>query len=201
MVHKIQYPWAKPVFLGKEQEYVKDALASTWISGGTYVDRFERAFGKLIKASEVITTSNGTTALYLAMLGLGIGPGDEVIVPGFTFVAAANMVIAAGAKPIFVDVDRDTWCINPACVVKAITKKTKAVCAVHLYGNVCDMKALQALCKKHKLFLIEDAAQAAFSSYQGQYAGTLSDVGTFSFQATKTIAMGEGGCVVTKDKD
>jgi perosamine synthetase len=196
----IKYPWAQPFFLGKEQEYVQKALASTWISGGPYVDRFESEFAKLNSAPYVITTSNGTTALYLAILGLGIGLGDEVIVPGFTFVAAANMVIAAGARPVFADVDQNTWCIDPQSIEKVITKKTKAICVVHLYGNVCDMTALKSICRKHKLFLIEDTAQAALSRFNGKAAGTFGDVGTFSFHATKTIAMGEGGCVTVAKK-
>ena len=197
----IKYPWAKPMFFGQEEEYVRKALKSTWISGGPYVERFEKEFGKAIKAPHVITTSNGTTALYLAVLGLGIGPGDEVILPGFTFAAIANMVIAVGATPVFCDIDPHTWCIDPVSAEKAVTKKTKAICAVHLYGNVCDMDALAVVCRRHQLFLIEDAAEAALSRYQGRYAGTLSDVGCFSFQATKTIAMGEGGCVVVRNKE
>ena len=200
-IHPIKYPWGKPMFLGKEEEYVRKALKSTWISGGPYVERFEKEFGKAIKAPHVITTSNGTTALYLAVLGLRIGPGDEVILPGFTFAAIANMVIAAGATPVFCDIDPYTWCIDPASAEKAVTKKTKAICAVHLYGNVCDMDALAVICRRYKLFLIEDAAEAALSRYQGRCAGTLSDVGCFSFQATKTIAMGEGGCVVVRNKN
>jgi len=197
---KIKCPWIKPVFRGKEEQYLRDALSSTWISGGPYVQKFEKEFGALIKAPYVLTTSNGTTALYLAMLALGIGPGDEVILPGFTFVAAINMVIAAGATPVFVDIDQNTWCVDPDRVEDAITSKTKAVCAVHIYGNMCDMDVLTALCRKHRIFLIEDAAEAVFSYYKGKSAGTFSDVGTFSFQATKTIMMGEGGCVAVRSK-
>jgi perosamine synthetase len=195
--HSFQCPWAQPALIGKEEQYVREALTSTWISGGPYVARFEKKFAQHIKSPHVITTSNGTTALHLAMLGLGIGRGDEVIVPGFTFAAVANMVIACGAKPVFVDVDPHTWCIDAQRIHEAITPSTKAVCVVHLYGNVCEMKAITALCKKRRLFLIEDAAQAALSRYDGKCAGTFGDVGTFSFHATKTIAMGEGGCVVS----
>ncbi len=193
-------PWAKPIFFDREREYLADALDSTWISGGPYVERFEKDFAKAIKTPFVITASNGTTALLLAMLGLNINPGDEVIVPGFTFVAPANMAIAIGARPVFVDVDPLTWCIDPHEVQKAVTKKTKVICAVHLYGNVCAMNELQAICRKHKLILVEDVAEAAFSKYKGRFAGTLSDAGTFSFQATKTITMGEGGCVAVRDE-
>lgn len=197
---KIKYPWTKPIFMGKEEQYLRDALSSTWISGGPYVQKFEKEFGAFIDAPYVLTTSNGTTALYLAMLALEIGPGDEVILPGFTFVAAINMVIAAGATPVFADIDQDTWCVDPDRVEEVITPKTKAVCAVHTYGNMCDMDALKAICRKHGLFLIEDAAEAVFSYYKGKSAGTFSDVGTFSFHATKTMVMGEGGCVAVRSK-
>ena len=197
---KMKYPWTKPVFMGKEKQYLCDALSSTWISGGPYVQKFEKEFGAFIKMPYVLTTSNGTTALYLAMLALEIGPGDEVILPGFTFVAAINMVIAAGATPVFVDIDHDTWCMDTDRVEEAITSKTKAVCAVHTYGNMCDMDALKAICRKHGLFLIEDAAEAVFSYYKGKSAGTFADAGTFSFQATKTMVMGEGGCVAVRSK-
>ncbi len=197
---KIKYPWTKPVFMGREEEYLHDALSSTWISGGAYVQKFEKEFSLAINSPYVLTTSNGTTALYLAMLALNIGPGDEVILPGFTFVAAINMVIATGATPVFVDIDQDTWCIDPVRVQEAITSKTKAVCAVHLYGNMCDMDVLKAICRKHRLFLIEDAAEAVFSYYKGKAAGTFADAGTFSFQATKTMVMGEGGCVAVRSK-
>lgn len=199
-MNKIKIPWAKPIVSALEKKYLVDALDSTWISDGPYVRRFEKDFKQAIKAPYVVTASNGTSALLLAFLGLGIGSGDEVIIPGFSFVAPANMAIALGARPVFVDVDPATWCLDPSKVEKAITKRTKAVCAVHTYGNVCDMKPLRAICRKHHLFLIEDTSEAAFSLYDGQYAGALSDAGTFSFQATKTIAMGEGGCVAVKNE-
>lgn len=196
----LKYPWSKPHFAGKERSYLVDAFSSTWVSSGPYVNRFEEEFARQIKSPYVLTTSNGTTALHAAMLGLGIGSGDEVIIPGFTFVAAVNMAIALGARPVMVDVDFKTWCLDPDAVNKAVTKKTKAICAVHLYGNACDMRRLRAIARRHGIFLIEDAAQAVFSSYKGRYLGTWGDVGTFSFHATKTLAMGEGGCVATRDK-
>jgi perosamine synthetase len=197
---KMTIPWAKPKFLGLEKKYLADALNSSWISGGPYVDCFERDFAKAINSPFVLTTSNGTTALLLTFLALGIGPGDEVIIPGFTFVAPANMAITLGAAPVFVDVDPDSWLIDDTKIEQAITPKTRAICAVHLYGNVCNMDVLKAICRKHKLFLVEDTAEAAFSRYKGQYAGTFSTAGTFSFQATKSITMGEGGCVAVNNK-
>ncbi|MEK6794996.1 MAG: DegT/DnrJ/EryC1/StrS family aminotransferase [Spirochaetota bacterium] len=193
-------PWAKPLFFEKEKKYLAQALDSTWISHGPFVEQFENEFLTWHGASYGITTSNGTTALQLALLGAGVGPGDEVIVPGFTFVAAGNMAIAVGAKPLFVEVDPETWCIDPTRIERAITPRTKAIIPVHLYGNVCDMDAIMEIAAKHKLFVIEDNAEAAFSKYKGRYAGTIGDIGCFSFQATKTITMGEGGFVISRDK-
>lgn len=189
-------PWAKPSFWGKERKYVADALRSSWISDGPYVEKFEKDFASLHGAKFCLTTSSGTSALYLALLAAGIGSGDEVIVPGLSFMAPAHMAMAAGARPVYADVDPRTWCVDPACVRRLISKKTKAIVAVHLYGNVCDMTALRGLARARGLCLIEDAAEAAFSKYRGKCAGTFGDIGCYSFQATKTIAMGEGGCVL-----
>jgi perosamine synthetase len=197
MAEKQKIPWAKPTLFGNEKEYVLDALNSTWISDGPYVSKFESAFSEIIKIKHTISVSNGTVALNLALLGLGIGPGDEVIVPDFTFVAPGNTVLQVGATPIYVDVDKDTWLISPKAIEKAITPKTKAIIVVHLYGNVCDMNKIMEIAKKNNLFVIEDTAEAAFSKYKEKSAGTFGDIGCFSFQATKTITMGEGGAVVT----
>ena len=197
---RIIIPWAKPYFFGKEKAYLNNALESTWISGGYYIERFESIFTRHLHSKYGITVSNGTTALQLAILALGIGPGDEVIIPGFTFAAPANMVIMAGATPVYADIDSKTWCIDPRSVENRITNKTKAIIPVHVYGNVCDMDPLKKIAKKHRLFIIEDAAEAAFSKYKGKFAGTFGDIGCFSFQATKTIAMGEGGFVLTNNK-
>lgn len=194
-------PWTAPSLGTKEQAYVLDALTSTWISGGPYVERFEKEFLRLNGAEYGLAVSNGTTALQLALLALDVGPGDEVIVPGFTFVAPGNMVIAAGATPVFVDIDPETWCIDPAAVERAITPKTKAIIAVHVYGNVCAMDELSAMAATHHVAVIEDAAEAAFSKYRGRWAGTIGDLACFSFQATKTITTGEGGFVLCRRKD
>lgn len=194
-------PWAEPLFGAKERRYLADALESTWVSGGPYIERFERGFLASHGARYGLTASNGTTALQMALLALGVGPGDEVIVPGFTFVAPGNMVLAVGATPVFADIDERTWCVDPASVERAVTRRTKAVIAVHVYGNVCDMAALRALTRRRGLALVEDAAESAFSRYRGRFVGTLGDVGCFSFQATKTITMGEGGFVTTARKD
>lgn len=194
-------PWFKPHYWGNEKLYVMDALDSSWISGGEYIRKFESVFSELHRDHMAVTVSNGTTALYLALLTLNIGPGDEVIIPGYTFAAPANMVIAAGAKPVFVDVDKETWLLDPSLIEEKINQKTKAIIPVHIYGNVCSMSIINEIAKKHKLFVIEDVAEAAFSKQEGQYAGTLGDVGCFSFQATKTLTMGEGGAVLFLDNE
>jgi perosamine synthetase len=192
-------PWGKPFLGEKERDYLLKALDSTWISGGEFVDKFESDFAGLIGTKYAVTASSGTAALHLALLAAGIGPGDEVIVPAFTFVAPANMAIQAGAKPVYVDIDPRTWCIDVNEVERSITAKTKAIIPVHVYGNVCEMASLLKIAKKNGVYLIEDVAEAACSKYRGKYAGSFGDLGCFSFQATKTITMGEGGAVVTND--
>ncbi|CAL7963070.1 GDP-perosamine synthase [Gammaproteobacteria bacterium] len=193
--------WFHPSFWGKEKKYVQDALDSGWISDGEYIRKFEKVFADYLGISNAMTVSNGTTALYLALLALKIGPGDEVIVPGYTFAAPANMVLATGAKPVFVDIDPDTWLLSSEKLESQITKNTKAIIPVHIYGNVCAMDSIKEVAKEYNLAIIEDVAEAAFSKYSNQYAGTFGDFGCFSFQATKTISMGEGGAVITNNAE
>lgn len=193
-------PWAQPTFFGNEGDYLLDALNSTWISGGKYIDKFEREFSSYCGSKYGISVSNGTAALHLALLALDTGPGDEVIVPGFTFVATANTVLQTGAQPVYVDVDSKTWCLDINEVEKSITDKTKAIIPVHIYGNVCDMRALMKIAKDYGLIIIEDVAEAVFSKYRGKFAGSFGDLACFSFHATKTITMGEGGAVLTDEE-
>jgi len=193
-------PWAKPTLVGNEQAYVRDALESTWISGGAYVDRFERDFATYCGARFGVATSNGTTALQLTFAALGIGAGDEVIVPAFTFAAPANVAIHAGARPVLADVDPTTWCIDPDRVAGAITPRTRAIVAVHVYGQPCDMEGIQAVAARHGVAVIEDAAEAHGSKYRGRSVGTIGAAGCFSFHAAKTITTGEGGVVLTNDE-
>ena len=194
-------PYAKPTYFGREIELVTDALASTWISGGAYVDEFEKKVATLLDVPYALAVSNGTTALQLALVALGIGPGDEVIVPAFTFAAAANMVLAVGAKPIAAEVDPYTWCIDPASLERVVNNHTRAIIAVHLYGNVSEMDALLEIARQRQLDVIEDAAEATFSKYKGRSAGSMGRVGTLSFHAAKTVTTGEGGMVLTADKE
>ena len=195
-----RFPWAQPTLHGREEEFVVDAIRSTWLSGGAYVDRLESETVQLLGGShQVVSVNNGTAALQLALLALDIGSGDEVIVPDFSFIAAASMVLAVGAQPVFADVDPETWLLDPRSVESAVSSRTRAVVAVHLFGNVCAMPELAAVAEHHGVALVEDCAEAFMSRRSGQAVGTFGDVGTFSFQATKTIASGEGGLVSIRD--
>jgi len=194
-------PWASPYFGGSEQKYVLDAVQSGWISGGDYVERFEADFSRFSGSPFTVTASNGTTALHMAYLALGIGLGDEVIVPGFGFMAAANIALHIGAKPVFSEVDPDTWCMTARDVERCITTKTKAIVPIHTYGNVCDMDSIMEVANRNGLAVLEDAAEAIGSKYLGKMAGTIAPVGIYSFHATKTITSGEGGAAVTNDTE
>jgi NDP-4-keto-2,6-dideoxyhexose 3-C-methyltransferase len=194
--------WAKPMLFDDERIFITAALDSTMISGGFFVDKFESDFAKLLGLEQpAISTSNGTSALMLAYLALGIGPGDEIIVPAWGFLAAANMALAIGAKPIFADVDAASWTLNPDTIKAKITPKTRAIVAIHTYGNVCDLSALRRIADDAGLALIEDCAESLGSTWDGQASGTIGDVGTFSFQATKILTSGEGGAIVCRSQD
>ncbi len=195
----VDIPWARPVFWGGEQDCIIEALKSTWISGGPFVDQLESRFSALTGGALALSTSNGTTAIHLAYLALNIKPGDEVVVPGFCFMAAANVALHMGARPVFCEVDPHTWCMRAEDIRGVITDRTKAIVVVHTYGNMCDMAAIVALANERGIPVIEDAAEAFPSRYEGRLAGTLGTIGTYSFQATKTITTGEGGMVVTRD--
>ena len=190
-------PWATPYFWGNEKKYVADSLDSGWISSGKYVEQLEEKLAEYCQVPYAISASSATTATHMAYLALGIGPGDEVIVPGFGFLCVANLALHVGAKPIFADVDKKSWCVTAEKIKPLITKKTKAIAVIHTYGNVCDMDPILTLAKTNNLMVIEDAAQSFGSKYKGKYSGTMGKVGIYSFQATKTITTGEGGAVVT----
>ncbi len=193
-------PVAAPVLAGNERAYVLDCLESTWISSnGAYLERFERAFAEFCGVRHAIACCNGTAALHLALLALGVGPGDEVIIPTLTFVATANAVRYCGANPVFVDSDPATWNLDPAAVAAAVTPRTRAVLAVHLYGHPAAVGPLREVCARHGLPLVEDAAEAHGAEYRGRRVGSLGDVATFSFYGNKIVTCGEGGMVVTDD--
>jgi perosamine synthetase len=198
---KIKIPVYQPDLSGNEKAYVLDCLDSNWISSkGRFIAEFENRFAEYVGTKYSVAVCNGTVALHLALVTLGIGPGDEVIVPTLTYIAAVNAIAYTGATPVFVDSLADTWQMDPADVRRKITPRTKAIMAVHLYGHPCDMNALTALASEHDLFLIEDCAESFGSRYQERHPGTFGDIATFSFFGNKTITTGEGGMVITDDK-
>jgi perosamine synthetase len=199
MKKNISIPWAKPDFWGNERKYVNESLDSTWISSGPFIDRFEKKFSELTKSKFALAVSNGTTAIHLAFLALSLKPGDEVIVPGFGYLAAANIALQMSIVPVFCEVDKQTWCMRTEDIRTCLTPRTRAIIVVHTYGNVCDMETIITLADEHSIPVIEDTAEAFPSKYKGELAGSFGTIGTFSFQATKTITTGEGGMVITKD--
>ncbi|TRZ87849.1 MAG: DegT/DnrJ/EryC1/StrS aminotransferase family protein [Methanosarcinales archaeon] len=195
---KIYY--TKPSITELEIRYATDAAANGWGEKCyDYIYRFENLFKKHLDVKYVIATSSCTGALHMGLAGLGIKPGDEVILADINWIASAAPITYLGASPVFVDVLPDTWCVDPEKAEAAITPYTKAIIAVHLYGNLCDMERLLVIGQKHGIPIIEDAAEAIGSQYHGKRAGSMGMFGTFSFHGTKTLTTGEGGMFVTKD--
>ena len=193
---------AQPKLIGNESKYVLDCLESGWISSiGEYVERFESSFAEFVGTRFAASCSNGTVALHLALLAIGVGPGDEVIVPTLTYIAAANAVRYCGATPVFVDSEADTMNLDPSKVKLAITPMTKAVIAVHLYGHPADIHALKLICDPISIKIVEDAAEAHGSSIGNAIVGSLGDVATFSFFGNKIITTGEGGMITTNSPE
>lgn len=193
-------PVSKPYISSNEFEYVSDAVQSGWVSSiGPYIEKFENQFADFCGTKYAITVSNGTVGLHLTLMAIGVGPGDEVIVPDLTFVATANAVRMAQAQPILVDVRRDTYCIDPEQIVSAITPRTKAIIPVHLYGHPADMQAIRSIAATYGLKVIEDAAEAHGASFAGGRVGALGDCAVFSFYGNKIITTGEGGMITTDD--
>ena len=194
-------PVAEPLLAGRELEYVTDCVKSGWISSlGKYVRDFEERFANYCGVKYGVATFNGTVALHLLAASLNLGPGDEVIMPSLTYVATANAIRYTGATPVFVDSERQTWNIDPNTVAEAITPRTKAIIAVHLYGHPADMDALQAVADEYNLLLLEDAAEAHGARYKGRRVGGLSEAAIFSFYGNKIITTGEGGVIVTNNQ-
>lgn len=192
--------YTKPSITELEIRYASDAAANGWGEHCyDYIERFQRQFAQHLGVKHAIATSSATGALELGMAGLGIGPGDEVILADINWIASAAPIVHLGAKPVLVDVLPDTWCLDPIAVEAAITPRTKAILAVHLYGNLCDMDALAAIAQQHGLHLIEDAAEAIGSVWHGRRAGSMGAFGAFSFHGTKTVTTGEGGTFVTSN--
>ena len=195
-------PVSEPSLVGNERKYVDQCMQTGWVSSaGKFVTKFEEMFASFCDTRYAVSSSNGTAALHLALLALGIGPGDEVIVPSFTFISTANAVVFTGATPVFVDSEIETWNISSTEIEKAITKKTKAIIPVHIYGHPADMASVLKIARRYDLRVIEDAAEAHGALYKGGKVGSFSDVGIFSFYGNKTITTGEGGMAVTDNKD
>jgi perosamine synthetase len=194
--------YTKPSITELEIEYVTDAARHGWGERCyEYIHKLEASFGRHLDVRHAIATSSCTGALHMGLAALGIGPGDEVILGDINWIASAAPITYLGAKPVFVDVLQDTWCLDPAKVEAAITPRTKAIIAVHLYGNVCDLGALLDIGTRHGLPVIEDAAEAIGSTWRGRRLGSVGTFGTFSFHGTKTMTTGEGGMFVTQDSD
>lgn len=195
-------PLCVPEVRGNEWKYIKECLDTNWVSSvGKFVDKFEEEFAKYHNSKSAVVTMNGTAALQLALVALGIGEGDEVIVPSMTFISSVNSIKYTGAKPVFVDVERDTFVMDVKKVEELITEKTKAIMPVHIYGYTVEMDELNELAKKHNLYVIEDATEALGTTYKGKLAGTLGHVGCFSFNGNKLITTGAGGMLVTNDEE
>jgi perosamine synthetase len=194
--------YTKPSITELEIKYATDAAQNGWGDKCyDYINRFEEAFKKHLGVQYAVATSSCTGALHMGMAALGIGPGDEVILADTNWIASAAPITYLGAKPIFVDILPDSWCLDPELVERAITPRTKAILAVHIYGNLCEMEKLLAIGQKHGIPVIEDAAEAIGSIYHGKRAGSMGAFGSFSFHGTKTITTGEGGLFVTNDRN
>ena len=194
-------PAAKPLIGDDEREAVDRVLRSGMIAGGPEVAAFESEFSALVDGRICVALNSGTSALHMGLLASGIGPGDEVIVPSFTFAATANSVALTGATPVFADIEPAHFCLDPDSVRAAITPRTKAIMPVHLYGHPADMVALQAIADEHGLLIFEDAAQAHAASLHGTPVGAFGQFGAFSFYPTKNMTSGEGGMVTTASED
>ena len=178
----MRYRVAAPDLSGNESAYVNECLRSTWISSnGPFISKFEASIANYTNTRHAIATCNGTVALHLALTGLGVGPGDEVIVPSLTFVATANAVVYCGATPVFADSDMDTWCLSVPSVARLLSPRTKAIIPVHLYGHPCDMGPLVELAQHSGLRIIEDCAEALGATYEGKPVGSFGTASTFSF--------------------
>jgi perosamine synthetase len=184
-----------------EKKYLNEAIESGYISSvGPAVSEFERKCADYVRMPGCISTSSGTAAIHIALYELGITSGDEVIVPALTFVGTVNPILYLGAHPVFVDVNSETWNMEPESIEKAVTEKTKAIIPVHLYGNPCNMDEINRIAKKYSLYVIEDAAESMGATYRGECTGTLGDLGCLSFNGNKTITTGGGGLVIGRDK-
>ena len=192
---------AKPLIGEDERKAVDRVIASGMLAQGPEVEAFENEFSKIVDNRRCVAVNSGTSALHLGLLAAGIGPGDEVIVPSFTFAATGNSVALAGATPVFVDIEPNYFCIDPVAIEAAIGPKAAAIMPVHLYGHPAAMVQIRKIAEQHGLFIIEDAAQAHAASLNGTPVGAMGSVAAFSFYPTKNMTSGEGGMIVTDDPE
>ena len=195
-------PLCVPEIRGNEWKYIKECLDTNWVSSaGSYVDKFEKDFSNFLNVKKAVVLSNGTSALFLALKILDIKEGDGVIVPSLTFISSVNVIRYVGAKPVFVDVHRDTFVMDTKKVEELIGPKTKAILPVHLYGHPVDMDSLLHIANKYNLYVVEDATESLGSLYKNKHTGTIGDIGCFSFNGNKLITTGGGGMLVTKNEE
>ncbi len=196
----MKIPVNQPVITAEAKQYVMDAIESGWVSSaGAYIDRFEKEFASYLGVKHAIAVTNGTNALHLALLSLGIGKGDEVIVADFTMFGSVAAILYTGATPVFVDAEPETFCIDVSQIEEKVSTKTKAIMPVHIYGHSADMDPIMALANKHGLSVIEDAAEVHGATYKNHKCGSIGHINCFSFYGNKVITTGEGGMVVTND--
>jgi perosamine synthetase len=201
-MHYFSIPIAEPTFTDNEMKNVVECIETGWVSSkGKFISKFEEEFSRYCNVRNATSTCNGTVALHLALAALGIGLNDEVIIPDLTFVATASAIVYTGAKPVFADIDPKIWTIDPKQIEEKITKKTKAIIPVHLYGHPADMNPIMELARKHNLYVIEDAAEAHGAEYKHRKVGSIGDIGCFSFFGNKIITTGEGGMCITNNDD
>jgi len=195
-------PVAGPSITQKEIDYVTDAVTNAWYgNANVYHDRFEKAFAEYLGVRHAMALPSCTSAIHLSLLALGVGPGDEVIIPDATWIASAAPITYVGASPVFADIDERTWCLSAGSFEQLITPRTKAVIPVDLYGNLPDMDAILEIARRRGIAVVEDAAEAIGSEYKGRKAGSFGEVGAFSFHGSKTLTTGEGGMLVTNDAE
>ena len=193
---------SNPVFNGNEKNYLLECIDTGWVSAnGRFITEFQKQFAEFCGSKYALACSNGTVTLHLALIALGIKPGDEVIMPTLTYIATANAVRMCGAKPVFVDSDLETWNVDPKAIEAAITPNTKAIIPVHLYGLSCDMTAIMNIAERYHIPVVEDAAEAHGAKWNGRVVGSIGTIGSFSFFGNKIITCGEGGMLTTDDED